>query len=257
MAEPLVLVERHGPVGVATLNRPAVLNALGNDLLAELVGALEGLDSDDSIRVLVVTGGPQVFAAGADLRQLAEAPDVEAFVAARRLLWDRLARVGKPLVGAVSGYALGAGCELAMHCDLIVASETARFGQPEINVGLMPGAGGTQRLARLIGKVRAMELVLTGRPMSAYEAERAGLVNRVVPAEVLADEALALARELAEKPPISLRHARDAVRQALEATLTEGLEYERSSFGQVLQTEDAREGITAFIEKRKPAYHGR
>jgi enoyl-CoA hydratase len=198
-----------------------------------------------------------VFAAGADLKQLANAAFADMVFAERFTLWDRLKRIRSPLIAAVSGFALGAGCELAMACDLIVASETARFGQPEINVGIMPGAGGTQRLTRAVGKARAMEMVLTGRALSAYEAERVGLVNRVVPVEVLADEALALGQEIAAKPPLSARLAKRAVLESFETTLEAGLEHERRSFAMTFATEDAREGIRAFLEKRAPAYHGR
>lgn len=257
MAESFVLAQRDGAVGIVTINRPSALNALSNDVLSQVVTAMEELDADDEVRAVVVTGGPQVFAAGADLKQLVDSAEKSGFVASRGSLWDRVRRIQTPLIAAVSGYALGAGCELAMSCDLIVASETARFGQPEINVGIMPGAGGTQRLTRAIGKARAMELVLTGRMMDAYEAARVGLVNRVVPVEVLADEALALAREIASKPPISARLAKAAVLKSFETTLAEGLEHERQSMAVVLETEDAREGIAAFLEKRRPTYHGR
>jgi enoyl-CoA hydratase len=257
MAEPQVLVERNGAVGTVTLHRPVVLNALSNEHLGEILGALETLDRDDAIRAMIVTGGPQVFAAGADLQQFASTPPSAMLMSVRAEHWDRLKRVRKPLIAAVSGYALGGGCELAMACDLIIASETARFGQPEINVGIMPGAGGTQRLARAIGKARAMEMVLTGRMISAYEAERAGLVNRVVPPEVLADEAMALAREIATKPSLSVKLAKEAVLKAFETTLEAGLEYERRSLAALMATEDAREGMQAFLEKRKPVYHGR
>ncbi len=257
MSESFVTEQRDGAVGTVTINRPSVLNALSNDVLGQVVDALEKLDADGEIRAIVVTGGAQVFAAGADLKQLLEGEARGGFVASRGALWDRIRRVEKPLIAAVSGYALGAGCELAMSCDLIVASESARFGQPEINVGIMPGAGGTQRLTRAVGKARAMELVLTGRMMNAYEAERAGLVNRVVPVELLKDEALGLAREIASKPPISARLAKEAILKAFETTLPEGLEQERQSMAVVLETEDAREGIAAFLEKRLPTYHGR
>jgi enoyl-CoA hydratase len=243
-------------VGILTLNRPGTLNALNNELLGEAVGGLEQFDRDDAVRVMILTGGSQVFAAGADLKQLAQTTVPSMLLSGRFALWDRLKVVRKPIIAAVSGYALGAGCELAMCCDLIIASETARFGQPEINVGIMPGAGGTQRLARAVGKARAMELVLTGRTLTAYEAERAGLVNRVVPAEVLADEALALAREIATKPPLSVRLAKESVLKSFETTLEAGLDYERRSLTVLLGTEDAREGMTAFLEKRRPTYHG-
>ena len=254
---PLVRIETVDGVGIITLNRPTVLNALSNELLGQAVGALEALDHDETVRVMILTGGPQVFAAGADLRQLSQATVPTMLLSGRFALWDRLKAIRKPIIAAVSGYALGAGCELAMICDLILASESARFGQPEINVGIMPGAGGTQRLTRAVGKARAMVLVLTGRMLTAYEAERVGLVNRVVPVEVLADEALALAREIAAKPPLSVRLAKEAVLKTFETTLEAGLDYERRSLTLLFGTEDAHEGMTAFLEKRRPTYHGR
>ena len=257
MAEDQVILTEQDGVATVTLNRPAALNALANDLLGAVVEAVERLDELPAVRVIVITGGPRVFAAGADLKQLAEAPFSDMVFSVRFGLWDRLKRVKTPLIAAVSGFALGAGCELAMACDMIVASETARFGQPEINVGIMPGAGGTQRLTRAVGKARAMEMVLAGRMLTAYEAQQAGLVNRVVPVEVLADEALALAREIASKPPISVRLAKRAVLEAFEGSLEAGLEYERRSFGMTFATDDAREGMRAFLEKRAPHYHGR
>jgi enoyl-CoA hydratase len=257
MAEPLVLVERDGPVGVTRLNRPSVLNALSNDVLSELAAALEAFDADDEVRVMVVTGGTQVFAAGADLRQFSEADVPTMLLGARFALWDRIRRIHKPLIAAVAGFALGAGSELMMHCDLVVAAESARIGQPEINVGIMPGAGGTQRLTRAVGKVRAMEMVLTGRALTAYEAERAGLVNRVVPSEVLLDETMSLAHEIASKPPLSIRLAKEAVLKAFDTTLDAGLDFERRSFAALFGTEDAKEGMRAFLEKRRPSYQGK
>ncbi len=257
MAYEHILVERDGPVGVVTLNRPKQLNALSGPLMEELVDAFEGLDRDDEIRVIILTGGPSVFAAGADLKEFSVQSAVGMLTRSRIGLWDRLKATTKPVIAAVSGYALGGGCELAMLCDLIVASETARFGQPEINVGLMPGAGGTQRLTRTLGKFKAMELVLTGRFIDAHEAERRGLANRVVPPELLLDEAKRLAFELAEKPPISLRLAKECVVKAFETTLAEGIDYERKLFYFLFASEDTKEGINAFVEKRKPSYVGR
>lgn len=261
MAASEVIVERLDRVAVVTLNRPESLNALSNDLLSLLLAALENLSEAEEVRTVVITGGPSVFAAGADLKQLAEQLGTEAtltaFLQARFRLWERLRGLQKPLIAAVSGYALGAGCELALACDLIVASESARFGQPEVNLGLLPGAGGTQRMARALGKARAMEVVLTGRMLTAYEAQRLGLVNRVVPVELLKEEAVALAQEIAAKPPIAARVARTAVLKAFETTLEDGLEYERQSLTELLATEDAQEGIRAFIERRPPTYRGR
>lgn len=261
MAESFVLVERLDAVGVVTLNRPSALNVLSNAVLAELADALDGLDQDDTVRVIVLTGGMNVFAAGADLRQLADmlglAEGPQAFLAARFGYWDRIRAIRSPVVGAVAGYALGAGCELALACDLLVAAESARFGQPELGVGLVPGAGGTQRLARSVGKGGAMEMVLTGRPMTAYEAERRGVVSRVVPAELLRDEAIALAQEIAAKPPLAVRRAKEAVLKAFELPLREGLDFERQTLLGILETSDAQEGITAFLEKRAPKFVGR
>ncbi|MEA2642817.1 MAG: enoyl-CoA hydratase [Chloroflexota bacterium] len=257
MSEREVLVERQGAIGVVTLNRPSALNALSNALLEQLVALLEELAGDGTVRVAVVTGGPSVFAAGADLKQFAASDAAATLGSPRPGFWDRLRKIPIPLVAAVSGFALGGGCELAMACDLIVASETARFGQPEINVGLIPGAGGTQRLTRAVGKAKAMEMVLTGRVLTAYDAERYGLVNRVVPVEVLGEEALALAREIAMKPPLTARLAKEAVLQAFETTLEAGLAYERRAFAVLFGTEDAHEGMNAFLEKREPTYHGR
>jgi enoyl-CoA hydratase len=252
-----LLVETDGPVGVVTLNRPKQLNALSGPLMAELAAAMEQLDNQPEVRAIVLTGGSQVFAAGADLKELSEASAVDMLVKNRIALWDRIKRLSKPVIAAVSGYALGGGNELAMLCDMIIASETARFGQPEINVGLIPGAGGTQRLTRSLGKQKAMELVMFGRQMDAWEAERRGLVNRVVPVELLLDEARRWAAELAEKPPVSLRFAKEAVTKAFEGTLEDGLDFERKLFYFLFSTRDAHEGMLAFLEKRKPSYEGR
>jgi enoyl-CoA hydratase len=252
-----VLVERDVPLGVVTLNRPQALNALSTPLVSEMADAMEALDADPDIRVLILTGGPRAFAAGADLKEMATQTAVEALQNNRIAYWDRVRRITKPVIAAVSGYALGGGCELAMLCDMIVASETARFGQPEINVGIIPGAGGTQRLTRTIGKFKAMEMILTGAQIDAYEAERRGLVNRVVASDLLLDEAKRLALEVAQKPPISVRLAKEAVTKAFESTVEAGIELERRSFYFLFASEDSHEGIEAFIEKRKPEYHGR
>jgi enoyl-CoA hydratase len=225
--------------------------------MTELVQVMEDQDANPDVRAIVLTGGAQVFAAGADLKEMSEASAVDMLLKNRIALWDRLKNVSKPIIAAVSGYALGGGNELAMLCDMIIASETARFGQPEINVGLIPGAGGTQRLTRSIGKQKAMEMVMFGRQMDAWEAERRGLVNRVVPVELLLDEAKQWARELAEKPPVSLRLAKEAVTKAFEGTLDAGIDYERKLFYFLFATQDAHEGMLAFIDKRKPRYEGR
>ena len=252
-----ILVEQDGPVGVVTLNRPQALNALATPVVQEMVDALEAFDADPAVRAIILTGGPKVFAAGADLKEMSTQNAVQALQNNRIQLWDRVRKVTKPIIAAVSGYALGGGCELAMMCDIIIASETARFGQPEINVGLIPGAGGTQRLTRTLGKFRAMELILTGAMIDAHEAERRGLANRVVAPDGLLDEAKRLAFVLAEKPPISIRLAKEAVNKAFESTVETGIELERRSFYYLFASEDTHEGIQAFIEKRKPEYHGR
>ena len=257
MAYEFVISERDGPVGVVTLNRPKQLNALSSAVLTELVDALEAHDRDDTIRAIVLTGGSEVFAAGADLKEFSSRSAVEMMSGSRVSLFDRVRTVATPTIAAVSGYALGGGCELAMMCDMIVASETARFGQPEINVGLMPGAGGTQRLARTIGKYKAMEIVLTGLFIDAREAERRGLVNRVVPADRVVDEAKALGQKVAEKSPIAVKLAKQAVLKAYEMPLNEAADYERRLFYFLFATEDAKEGVQAFVEKRKPNFQGR
>ncbi len=257
MSEELVQVERRGAVGVITMNRARQLNALSEELMSAVGDAAETLDRDEAIGALVLTGGPEVFAAGADLKQMAEQSAVDMVYANRIRHWDRLRRIAKPLIAAVSGYALGGGCEMAMLCDLIVASDSARFGQPEINVGLMPGAGGTARLTYAVGKSVAMDLVLTGRMLDAWEAQRRGLVSRVVPRELIVDEAVALAAEIATKPRLSARLAKEAVTRAAETTVAEGVEHERKLFYLLFASEDAHEGMRAFVEKRRPQYRGR
>jgi enoyl-CoA hydratase len=252
-----VLSTTDGPVGVVTLNRPKQLNALAGPLMQELVDALERHDADPAIRAIVLTGGPSVFAAGADIREMADASAVDMLLRNRIGLWDRAKKIGKPLIAAVAGYALGGGCELAMLCDIIVAAENARFGQPEINVGLIPGAGGTQRLTRTVGKYLAMDMVLTGRMLSAEEALRHGLAARVVPPELVVEEAVKLGKELARKPPISVRLAKEAVTRAFEGRVDDGIELERKLFYLLFATRDSHEGMHAFVEKRQPTYEGR
>jgi enoyl-CoA hydratase len=253
---PDVLVEREGPVAVVRLNRPQALNALSSPLMNELADQLEALDADEAIRCVVLTGNERAFAAGADIKEMAGASPIGMFQRMRFTQWDRIRKLRKPLIAAVSGHCLGGGNELAMTCDMIVASETARFGQPEINIGVMPGAGGTQRLTRALGKARAMEIVLTGRPITAREAYALGLVNRVVPVEAYLDEAKALAREIATKPPLAVQLAKDAVLKAFDTTIEQGLDYERKNFYLLFASEDMREGMAAFIEKRKPEFKG-
>lgn len=244
-------------IGVIQLNRPEVLNALNLQLMDELVDAFTSLDADPKIRCIVIHGNEKAFAAGADIREMVDADSVEMLLRDQFRKWDTIRRVKTPIVAAVSGYALGGGCELAMLCDIIVASETARFGQPEIKIGVMPGAGGTQRLTRAVGKSLAMEMVLAGRMISAYQALQAGLISRVVPVELYLDEALAVAEEIASMPPIAARMAKESVLRAFETSLDIGLEYERKNFYLLFSTEDAHEGMKAFLEKRAPQWKGR
>jgi enoyl-CoA hydratase len=239
------------------LHRPEVLNALNLQLMEELVSALESMEKDEAIRCIIITGDRRAFAAGADIDEMSDATAVDMLLRDQFATWDRIRHISKPLIAAVSGYALGGGCELAMACDLIIAAETAKFGQPEINIGVMPGAGGTQRLTRAVGKARAMEMVLTGKPISAEEALQAGLINRVVPEELLEDESLKMAREIASKPPVAVRLAKKAVLKAMDTTLETGLAYEQMLFYLLFATEDQREGMQAFLEKRKPQFRGR
>jgi enoyl-CoA hydratase len=252
-----ILVERDASVGIVTLNRPAELNALSTAVIAEVADALSAFDRDPDIGCLVLTGaGEKAFAAGADIKEMAEQSPIDMLLGSFDA-WERLRRLHKPLIAAVGGYALGGGCELALHCDLIVASENARFGQPEINLGIIPGAGGTQRLARVLGKHLTMEMVLTGRQFTAQELAAHGLINRVVPKGEHLSEALKLAKEIAAKAPIAARLAKEAVLAAFETSLEEGLERERKNFFLLFATEDMREGMRAFIEKRAPHFSGK
>jgi enoyl-CoA hydratase len=257
VSDDLVLVERDEPIAVVRLNRPKQLNALSDELMNALVDALRGLDGDEAIRCIVVGGSERAFAAGADIEQLARASPVEMYYQRRVDRWDEIRALWTPLVAAVSGFCLGGGCELAMACDLIVASETARFGQPETGLGLIPGAGGTQRLTRAVGKALAMDVILSGRFLSARDALRAGLVARVVAKEAWLDEAKRVARDVASKGPVATRLAKEAVDRAHEGPLTLGVEYERRLLYLALASEDAKEGLTAFLEKRKPDFKGR
>jgi enoyl-CoA hydratase len=253
----VVLVEREPPVGIVLLNRPEALNALNDEVMGALVDALAELDADDGIRCIVLGGSERAFAAGADIGQMAEASAMEMYEARRIDRWDAIRRVRTPLVAAVSGFCLGGGCELAMACDLIVASETAQFGQPETGLGILPGAGGTQRLTRAVGKAKAMDVILSGRFLTAAEAERAGLVARVVAKEAWLEEAKAVAHAIASKGPVAQRLAKESVNRAFESTLETGLDYERKLLYLAFASEDAREGLTAFTEKRKPEFKGR
>ena len=248
---------RDGNIATVQLNRPNVLNALSFELMSELVNGLEELDKDDTIKVIILTGSGRAFAAGADLAQMSQATPVDLMLGRRFELWDRIRKVSKPIIAAVGGYCLGGGNELAMSCDMIIASEAATFGQPEINVGIIPGAGGTQRLTRVVGKYKAMEMILTGKSISAEEAYRVGLVNRVVPPESLMEEARKLASEIASKPPISIRSAKEAILKAQDTTLEIGLDFERKAFCMLFATEDGKEGMRAFLEKRTPNFKGK
>jgi len=253
---PHLVVARDGPIAIVRLNRPEARNALSGVVLAELTTIIEDLDLDAEIRAIVITGNERVFAAGADIAEMADVGAIEMHLRRRFTLWERLRHIRTPLIAAVSGWALGGGNELAMVCDLIVASETARFGQPEITLGIMPGAGGTQRLVRAVGKARAMELVLTGRPMSAREAYEAGLITKVVGADAYLTEAVRLAHEIAQKPPIAVQLTKDAVLRAFDTTLEAGLAYERRAFELCFATEDHHEGMRAFLTKRTPTFEG-
>jgi len=252
-----VLLEREEPIAVVRLNRPEALNALSNQLMSELVGALENLDDDEAVRCIVIAGDEKAFASGADIGELSDSAPLELYFGGRIDKWDAIRSVRTPIVAAVSGYCLGGGCELAMACDLIVASETAQFGQPETNLGVLPGAGGTQRMTRAIGKSKAMDVILTGRFLTAREAEAAGLVARVVAAEAWLDEAKRVAQAIAVKSPIGVRLAKEAVNQAFETNLRAGLDAERKAFHLALSSEDAQEGMKAFLEKRKPEIKGK
>lgn len=249
-----ILVERRGAVGLVTLNRPKALNALNARLIGELDRALTGFDEDDAVGAVVVTGSEKAFAAGADIKEMAEKDFAGALASDFIAPWARIAGHRKPVVAAVAGYALGGGCELAMMCDIILAADTAKFGQPEINLGTIPGAGGTQRLTRLVGKSKAMEMILTGRMMDAQEAERSGLAARVVPAAELLAEALKLGEAIAAKSRPIVAMAKEAVNAAYEMSQAEGLKLERKVFYSTFATDDRREGMAAFAEKRSPSF---
>ncbi|MBN1681506.1 MAG: enoyl-CoA hydratase/isomerase family protein [Anaerolineae bacterium] len=255
--ETIIVEQPADGVGLVQLNRPRAFNALTGALMDELMTALESMDADDTIRCMVITGSSKVFAAGADIGEMAQAAPADLIHMDFIARWERLRGIHKPVIAAVAGYALGGGCELALACDMIVAAENAVFGQPEINLGVIPGAGGTQRLARTIGKALTMEMVLNDRRLSAAEAERFGLVNRVVPTEDYRDAAVKLAAEIAARAPLAVRLAKDAVNMALETTLSAGLAYERNHFYGLFSTHDQKEGMAAFLEKRDPDWQGR
>jgi enoyl-CoA hydratase len=258
MAYETILTEARGPVALITLNRPKALNALSAQLVKELSDALDGFEADDAIGAIVLTGNERAFAAGADISIMAKYDYMDAFKKGHiSRNWETMRQVRKPVIAAVAGFALGGGCELAMLCDFIIAAETARFGQPEIKIGIIPGAGGTQRLPRAVGKAKAMDMVLTGRMMGAEEAERAGLVARVVPADKLMDEALAAAAVICALGQPSVMIAKECVNRAFESPLAEGLLHERRMFHALFGTEDQREGMDAFLAKRKPEFKHR
>jgi enoyl-CoA hydratase len=253
-----ILVETRGRVGLVTLNRPEALNALSAALIRELGQALDAFEADDAVGAVIVTGSEKAFAAGADIKEMADRSYMDVYLSDFITKgWERISTCRKPIVAAVAGFALGGGCEIAMMCDTIIAAETAKFGQPEINLGVIPGSGGTQRLARFIGKAKAMDMVLTGRMMDAAEAERSGLVSRVVPADKLIEEALKVATRIAELSRPAVLMAKEAVNRAFETTLSEGVRFERRLFHSLFATEDQKEGMAAFVQKRKPRFKNR
>lgn len=257
MPHELVLTETHGRVGLITLNRPEAMNALNNQLMRELMDALEAFDKNDAIGAMVITGNEKAFAAGADIKEMADKSIEQMMDRDHVAIFGRIRTIRKPVIAAVSGWALGAGCEVALSCDLIIASESAKFGQPEINIGVIPGAGGTQRLTRALGKVIAMEMILNDRRLTAQEAYQFGLVNRVVPVERYLEEALKLAQEIAGRAPVAVRAAKKMINQTFERTLADGLTEEKQEFYNLFATEDQKEGMQAFIEKRKPEWKGK
>jgi enoyl-CoA hydratase len=258
MAYNTILVDTQGPVGIITLNRPKAMNALNGEIVAEIGAALDDFEADDDIGCIVLTGNEKAFAAGADIKEMADKTYMDVYLADFITNgWERVTTCRKPIIAAVAGFALGGGCEVAMMCDFILAADTARFGQPEINLGVIPGAGGSQRLTRFVGKSKAMEMVLTGRMMGAEEAERAGLVSRVVPAVDLLEEAVKTAKAIADLSRPAVMIAKESVNRAYESTLAEGVLFERRSFHALFATEDQKEGMAAFAEKRQPKWKNR
>jgi enoyl-CoA hydratase len=257
MAYETIIVETKGKVGVIRLNRPQALNALNSQLNKELAAAVDAFEADENISCIVLTGSEKAFAAGADIKEMQSKSYMDAFKGDFAADWDRVARARKPVIAAVSGFALGGGCELAMMCDMIIASDTAKFGQPEIKLGVIPGIGGTQRLTRAIGKAKAMDLNLTGRMMDAAEAERSGLVARVVPAASLMDETMKAAEAIASMSLVALMVAKESVNRAFETTLAEGMRFERRTFHALFATHDQKEGMAAFVEKRPAKFENR
>jgi enoyl-CoA hydratase len=254
MSSETIIVERRGRVGIVRLNRPQALNALNVALMDELLGAVEVFDADADLGCILITGSDKAFAAGADIKEMADKTYIDIFRADYTADYERLTRVRKPVIAAVAGFALGGGCELAMMCDFIIAADNAKFGQPEIKLGIIPGIGGTQRLTRAVGKAKAMDLILTGRMMDAAEAERSGLVARVVPAASLMEEAMKVAETISALSQPSLLVAKEAVNRSFETSLAEGVRFERRVFHALFATKDRKEGMTAFIEKRPPRF---
>lgn len=252
-----ILVETHDAVGLVRLNRPQALNALNSDLISELNSALTAFEANSGIGCIVITGSAKAFAAGADIKEMQTKSYMDVYLGDFITTWEQVSRVRKPIIAAVAGFALGGGCELAMMCDFIIAADTAKFGQPEIKLGVMPGVGGTQRLTRFVGKSKAMDMCLTGRMMDAAEAERSGLVSRVVPADALVEEALKAAKTIAEMSLPVLMMTKESVNRSYETTLTEGIRFERRVFHSMFSLDDQTEGMTAFIEKRKPDFRNR
>jgi enoyl-CoA hydratase len=253
----LVLTETRGRVGLITINRPQAMNALNHQVMLEMIDALESFDKNDAIGAMVITGNEKAFAAGADIKEMADRSIEQMMDRDHVAVFGRIRTIRKPVIAAVSGWALGAGCEVALSCDLIVASESARFGQPEINIGVIPGAGGTQRLTRAVGKAIAMEMILNDRRLTAQEAHQLGMINRVVSVESYLEEALKLAQDIASRAPVAVRAAKKMINQAFERTLSEGLAAEKQEFYNLFATQDQKEGMQAFIEKRRPEWRGK
>src|SRR6187402_3421045 len=255
--ELIIVTEQYQPgIALIQLNRPKELNALNPQLMGEVRDALAQLDKNDNVKVIIITGNDQAFAAGADIKQMADKSAIDMHIMDQFSTWDQIRKTKKPIIAAVSGFALGGGCEFVMTCDMVIASETAKFGQPEIKIGTMPGAGGTQRLTYALGKARSMELILTGRFLAADEALSRGLVNKVVPVELYLQEALSLAKEIAQMAPVAVQLAKEAINRSFETHLDEGLQVERKNFYITFATEDQKEGMKAFVEKRKANYKG-
>ncbi len=252
-----IVLTKEAGYALIQFNRPDVLNAINMKLMEELVSTLEELESDSSVRCVILTGSAKAFAAGADIKEMADASAVEMLQRDQFARWDRIRKIKKPIIAAVGGFALGGGCELAMACDIIIASESAKFGQPEINLGVIPGAGGTQRLTRAVGKYKTMEMVLTGSMINAEEAKQWGLVVKVVPDEYLIEEAKNLATMIASKPPVAVRLGKEAVLKSFDSTMEGGLEFERKNFYMLFATDDQKEGMKAFVEKRTAEWKGK